>query len=541
MKDSFRQSMKWLHTWVGLVVGWILFFMFITGTTGYMAKEITRWMEPERPLSTPHFSTSQLLDSAQVFLSKHAVNSQVWDIYLPGIRDPNLQVGWLAAPEPGESKGNWVTKVIDPQTGQAINVRDSAGGNILYRMHYRLHYIDGDIGYWIVGFCTMLMLLAVLTGVVFHKKIFSDFFTFRPKKGLIGWLDIHNVLSVVALPFHFVITYSGLLFFLTTYMVLSSNIQMTEQQENEMHNQLFPRLEAKPAGQLHMMAPLSQMYLQAQKIWAEDSQLSNRLSHIEILAPNDLNARAVFLRNKTDISYNPADEVIFNAANGQLLKLPARDYPLSATISNGFISLHEGVFATPALRWLYVITGLIGAAMVASGLILWTTKRKPQQMKKATGPDLGYRVVEQLNIGTIVGLPVAIAAYFYANRLLPLELTNRAAWEVNILFITWAVLLIYPAFRPAVKAWFEQLTLAGGVFVLLPFVNWLTTDKHLLVTITHGDWSLASFDLTMLIIGLVFLFASIIMWRKQQSQRDHKRRDMQLPFVTDSACEGQSS
>ncbi|XOT98199.1 PepSY domain-containing protein, partial [Alcaligenes pakistanensis] len=42
--------MAWLHTWVGLVVGWILFFVFVTGTAGYVDDEITRWMEPERPL-----------------------------------------------------------------------------------------------------------------------------------------------------------------------------------------------------------------------------------------------------------------------------------------------------------------------------------------------------------------------------------------------------------------------------------------------------------------------------------------------------------
>ena len=50
MKGTFRQAMGWLHTWVGLVVGWILFFMFLTGSAGYFDTEIDRWMQPERPL-----------------------------------------------------------------------------------------------------------------------------------------------------------------------------------------------------------------------------------------------------------------------------------------------------------------------------------------------------------------------------------------------------------------------------------------------------------------------------------------------------------
>jgi hypothetical protein len=49
MKESFRQCMAWLHTWTGLTTGWVLFFVFVTGTAGYVDDEITRWMRPELP------------------------------------------------------------------------------------------------------------------------------------------------------------------------------------------------------------------------------------------------------------------------------------------------------------------------------------------------------------------------------------------------------------------------------------------------------------------------------------------------------------
>ena len=52
MKEGFRQSMAWLHTWTGLVVGWILFFVFLTGTAGYVQIELTRWMQPEKALQS---------------------------------------------------------------------------------------------------------------------------------------------------------------------------------------------------------------------------------------------------------------------------------------------------------------------------------------------------------------------------------------------------------------------------------------------------------------------------------------------------------
>lgn len=49
MKLSFRARMSALHTWTGLLLGWVLYFMFVTGTLGYLDTEIDRWMKPELP------------------------------------------------------------------------------------------------------------------------------------------------------------------------------------------------------------------------------------------------------------------------------------------------------------------------------------------------------------------------------------------------------------------------------------------------------------------------------------------------------------
>ncbi|PKG85079.1 hypothetical protein CXF85_05595 [Colwellia sp. 75C3] len=504
MKDNFRQSMKWFHTWVGLIVGWILFFMFITGTLGYFYQEITRWMEPERPFIEHSISNEQLIDIAQNYLTKNAQGIDEWDIYLPTVRDQNLRVGWRHAPEAGKKRGRYQRAVLDINTGAKIDSRATGGGRLLYRMHYRLHYLSSKISYWIVGFCSMLMLLAVITGVVIHKKIFTDFFTFRAKKGLPGWLDIHNVLSVIALPFHFMITYSGLLFFLFTYMALSTNLQTNENEYSEMRKEIFPRsAHLESANQPSAMLDISSLYQQVKMSWKNDD-----LSTIEVFAAHDINAQVLFIRHETDITYNPKDQVMVSAITGDVIPQASKEYTAAGMIHNGFFSLHEGQFAGPVARWIYFFTGLIGTAMIASGLILWTTKRKPQQMKKANGPDFGYRLVEQLNIGTIVGLPIAIAAYFYANRLLPIDMIDRVNWEANIMFISWALLLIYPALRPANKAWSEQLQLAALVYMALPLVNLLTTDKHLINSLVQQDWGFAGFDLTFLAVGACFAFAA---------------------------------
>ncbi len=49
MKNTFTQSMAWLHTWAGLIFGWLLFAIFVTGTLAVFDKELNHWMQPEIP------------------------------------------------------------------------------------------------------------------------------------------------------------------------------------------------------------------------------------------------------------------------------------------------------------------------------------------------------------------------------------------------------------------------------------------------------------------------------------------------------------
>jgi len=504
MKDNFRQSMKWFHTWVGLVVGWMLFFMFLTGTLGYFYQEITRWMEPERPFIEHNISNEQLINVAEAYLKKNAQGIGERDIYLPNARDHNLRVGWRHLPKADKKRGQYKITVLDIVTGKKVESRATGGGRLLYRMHYRLHYLSTKISYWLVGFCSMLMLLAVITGVVIHKKIFTDFFTFRAKKGLLGWLDIHNVLSVIALPFHFMITYSGLLFFLFTYMALSTNLQTNKDEYQALLTEIYPRtMPLVSANQSAEMLPIASLYQQVKTNWKTDE-----LNRIKVYAADDINAQVLFIRLDTDITYNRNDEVMVNGITDDVIVQTPKEYTVVGMIHNGFLSLHEGQFAGVIARWVYFFTGLIGTAMIASGLILWTAKRKPQQMKKANGPDFGYRLVEQLNLGTIVGLPIAIAMYFYANRLLPVDMIERVNWEANVMFISWGLLLIYPAFRTSTRAWRELLQLAALVYMALPLVNMLTTDKHLINSMLQQDWGLAAVDSTLFIVGCCFAFSA---------------------------------
>jgi len=507
--------MAWLHTWTGLVVGWVLFFVFVTGTVGYGTFEIDRWMRPELPLVTASEVDAQdVLKKAEAHLEAKADGASSWSIVFPGARNqPNIGLFWRV---PTDKGSKFERATLDRETGKPMareSTRATGGGRLLYRMHYSLHYIPYDIAYQLIGVCTMLMLLAIVSGVITHKKIFADFFTFRPAKGQRSWLDAHNLISVMALPFFVMITYSGLLFFMFQYMPLSvaGIYGAGEEKAKVFYDELDPRFAKQDMSgrTLITQAPLLPMVNEAEREWGKGN-----VRYLEIEFPNRTGAR-VKLIQQTESAVGKAPVMSFDGETGKRLDEPSDSNAM--TFRDVMYGLHEGTFAGPLLRWCYLISGALGAAMIATGLVLWTVKRRVKQDKRNKAgekTEFGFRFVECLNIGTVAGLPIGIAAYFWANRLIPAQMDGRAAWEAHALFAIWGLSIVYAAFRPSLKAWHEVLWTAAAAFVLLPILNALTTDRHLGVTMAAGDWSLASVDLSMLAVGAFFALAASKVRRK---------------------------
>ena len=58
MFTNFRQAMTWLHTWMGLVLGFVLMVCFFFGSLAVFDREIDRWAIPQtrfEPQPMPSF------------------------------------------------------------------------------------------------------------------------------------------------------------------------------------------------------------------------------------------------------------------------------------------------------------------------------------------------------------------------------------------------------------------------------------------------------------------------------------------------------
>ena len=236
---------------------------------------------------------------------------------------------------------------------------------------------------------------------------------------------------------------------------------------------------------------------------------------VEVLQPGDANARVNVQRIPEVAVLN--DVLTFDGVTGELVD--ELDSYLNAPLAFGSaaLALHEGLFAGPLLRWLYFLSGVLGAGMVATGAIYWVVKRKPKTAGAEAG--FGYRFVEHMNVATIVGLILAIGVYFWANRLIPVGVEDRADWEVHCLFLAWGLAFVHAMARPLDRAWVEQCALCAVIFVGVPVLNASTTSVHLGATLPSGDWVLAGFDLTALATGMLAALAGIVLHRRSRTRR----------------------
>lgn len=498
MKDGFRQAMAWLHTWAGLTFGWLLFAIFLTGTLSYFKEEITQWTQPE---IVPHqVSAAASVDRAQQWLQQNAGDARRWFINLPDERTPELAVSWTNV------KGRFERKSLDSLSGVPVQARESSGGEFFYRFHFQLQ-MPYPWGRWLASLAAMVMFVALVSGIITHKKIFKEFFTFRPRKGQRTWLDGHNAVAVLVLPFHLMITYSSLVIFMTMIMPLS--ILTTYGKDTQtFFDDLFPAFKSAPAaGTQATLAPLSPMLEVAREKWPNE-----QVGLVTVNNPGDAGASVTLTASGADhIAHQPGTALTFDGVTGEL-KNETRMSAASLLLAGGLYGLHMGHFAGPFLRWLYFLCGIGGTAMIGTGLVIWLGKRRLKHARSDVIP-FELRLVEMLNIASMSGLMLAIVTFFWANRLLPVGLAGRSDWEVKTFFCVWGLALLHALARVFLRdgrtAWREQLTLAALLFCSLPVLDAVTAGSYLRLSLEQGRWVLPGVDLTALATGLFMAWGAL--------------------------------
>lgn len=549
MFANFRQSMAWLHTWFGLVLGYVLMACFFFGALSVFDREIDRWALPDtRFAPQPMPSFEQILAPAFARLepdpADYAANMptmhdpakgpQTPRLALPADeywaytthRDPVLAIGaGFRVPLPKDEAGhNHIhgNATLDPRTGAAVRADQlKIGSQWFYPMHYSLNWQWKNMGIFTVGLAGLVMLVALVTGVIMHRKFFREFFTFRPQKQTQrSLLDLHNLTGVVALPFHFFFAFTGLLIFAGFYYFPVSQFQLKPL--HDQHEIIEARETGLPHARAGIPAPLASvdaMMVEAKRRWAA-RDMAGEVGFLQLHHVGDANGYVSIYRAGSDRVALVGEAIHFKASTGEVLREDPPRNPVQGL--NEFLTgLHLQHFEHWTLRWLYVLGGLLGCACIATGFLFFVEKRKRQHAQ--TGSP-GARVVDALAVGCVTGMVIAALGILVANRLLPAELAGKGDWEQRIFWGLWALAFVHAALRGAPvaqarinPAWREQCYAIAGLAVAAVALNWLTTGDHLLQTLILAPyWAVAGVDLSLLACAGLALWAARVLARRAQ-------------------------
>lgn len=536
MFQSFRHAMTWLHTWFGLALGFVLMACFFFGSLSVFDREIDRWAIPESrfaPQPMPSFdkvlrpvfedmkpsqqSLEFMRDKVNGPMPERFDTVRNWGAYTTH-RDPMLSLfaGYVVPNAKNPDDGVRGNRTIDPRSGSALpDDQLKVGSGFLYPLHYSLTFYWKGLGFWIVGFAALMMLVALVTGVVMHRKFFREFFTFRPKKAVQrSVLDLHNMMGVLALPFHFFFAFTGLVIFAGIYFPVSHTQLEPLHELHEQHEAQTTGLPHDRAGVAAPLASVDDMVREAQRRWAAKG-MAGEVGLLSLRHVGDANGYVSVFRAGTDRIALVGDGIHFKASTGEVLR---EDPPRTAVDSlNTFLTgLHLQHFRHWLLRWLYVLGGLMGCVCIATGFIFFVEKRKKQHAKQGRQ---GSRIVDALAVTTVTGMLIATCTILIANRLLPVSLPSgwppRGDLEQYLFWAGWVAAMAHAFWRSAPvasgqpnPAWREQCWAVAAMAVLAVVLNWITTGDHLLKTVGEAYWPVAGVDLSLLVCAALAVVAA---------------------------------
>lgn len=357
-----------VHAWLGLLCGLIVLALCLSGSLAVFRAEVMAWSGGALP---PAGGDCRLMpDEALEKLRTSFDIAPIRRLSLPeltgGYYELRLADGRRAA--------------LD-YCGSAVATARAEVGAYLVNLHTRLFM--GKQGRWIVGTLGIAMLISALSGLILHRKLFTQLFTWRRDRSTRLWLsDAHKLVGIWLLPFHLLIAFSGA--WLGLYTLLGGNQWDRQASAPKTSSYLTPAtLEAMLERSRQALPGFEPMYID---FFPERGHVSVRGNLPGHLVP----------RHRA--------EALFSGHDGQLLALrdPRAETGLQR-LHGLMMPLHLGDWSGAALRWLYCLMGLGSAWLTWLGLRLWANRRERSAgLLLRSGPAAGRALRAALG-GLLVG------------------------------------------------------------------------------------------------------------------------------------------
>lgn len=527
MRSDFVRVYKSVHTWTGIVSGMALFIAFYAGALSVFKEPLRHWSTP------PDSVQSVPLDDMQALIV------QTLDAVPAAVRGFSLSLD-------GEGKAvprlEW--HVRDPQADdhdegavRRYTAELGASGRLLVGEEHRSHLVefidvlhrvvglptDSDPHRWIMGIVAVLYSVALVSGVVvLLPSLVKDFFALRVGKNLKRmWLDAHNVVGIVSLPFHIVMA--------LTAVVFAFHDQIYAVQDEVVHHGQWRQAFQPPQGRSSEREPprdpatlLSPEQLVQTVRAAAPGFEPSRLQYSQVTSPR----AAVYVWGKDPAAVSPRAAGGFAVVDPYSGTLIATDFlsgrqSTPALFISSFFALHMASFGGTAVRWMYFLLGLAGAWLFYSGNLLWLETRRKTQRKSAQQGELPVQrrdtaLLAAATVGVCLGCMAGISLTIAAAKWLPGRVASLSTWHVGIYYLVFLGSVAWAFWRGAARAAVPLLWLCAACTLAIPLSTLLGQLLPSLGSWAYISASALSVDATALVGVVCFAWMARVTARRVQ-------------------------
>ncbi|MEL6362256.1 MAG: PepSY-associated TM helix domain-containing protein [Pseudomonadota bacterium] len=519
-----------VHSWLGITLGFFVFIIAFTGSLALFDEELRTWEDPARRLA---FTTEgpDIDPVFQAFTEEMAEEGQINQLFIafPNEIEPYYTARAFIEPEEGERffeyrRWNSETLELIPERGEGLSTW-------LLDIHRDLMWPDElggrTAGRSLVGVIGIILMLAIITGVVAHTKIFQELFSLRYWRSVrLKWQDTHKVAGLWGLPFYAMISTTGA--FLGIVAILSPIVAV-----------LAFKGDTEALIDAVLGAPPEPVGVQAQMLSMDDLEQMRhpesgyRADRVIIQNWNDENAifDVLFVAHTNLANF---DTITINGATGNPATSVISDSTLSPAnrVTNAVTPLHYGTYGGIALKLVYFLMGLSLAIITAMGNMMWIERRL--HGNEGNKSENFYRRLGRFNVGVTMGLPIASVAIFYLDKLYGGAEAGRLAATGWTYFAVWFAGIGYAMARQnEYQSVRDMLALIGLGLLGLPVLNGVTTGDFFWSALQGGHTTSAWVDVACPVLGIATLAVSRVLpavrpERKKAGQAQTDEEDKSL-------------
>jgi len=395
------------HSWMGLLVGGLMYIICLSGTLVVFYEEIERWEQPD-VYESLEFDAQKLQDGFNAYINSGADITDHMYLVFPSEALPRAKVS-------GDFEGRYINE--DGSLGP--DATDDLSG-LLTGLHINLH-LPVNIGVIVVSAIGALLCALIITGFLSHPSIVKDAFKLRAGgKGRLGQVDMHNRLSVWGAPFHLMIAMTGAYYGLVLLVVAMFAFAMEGETVESITAKAYP-----PEPVLVNQSANYQIARAVDQVreLAPDGKLLYMIVHD---AGSDSRFMEFYIQKPGLLAWS--ENYRFDTSGNYLDTAGYTEGPVMQQLLYSVYRIHFGNFSGLITKLCYMILGLSLTVVSATGINIWLEKRKYRDALNLIWP------------GVVWGTPLALAVASFTQVVLQLA-SAPIFWGVMVVTMTAGIFL----------------------------------------------------------------------------------------------------